>query len=98
MRLVLEQVDLLKIERCSLRAEATTRNVINAVALMFLFGGFCGVWAQNTGRSSVFWFLAGFLTTIVAVCVILRLNVTPARKKRGRHTRGHRIVSTEADV
>jgi len=62
--------------------QAANRNILTAAALMFLFGSFCAIWAQNTSRNSVLWFLAGFVFTVVPVLVILWLN--PRHKKRGR--------------
>ncbi len=40
----------------------------------FLFGAFCALWAQNTGRSGWLWFFMGLLFTIITVCVLLYKN------------------------
>ena len=62
--------------------QSRTWNVLNAAVLMFLFGAFCAIWAQNTDRNAWLWFGAGFLLTFVTVLYILWLNPKP--KKRGR--------------
>ncbi len=40
----------------------------------FLFGAFCALWAQNTGRSAWVWFFMGALFTIITACVLLYKN------------------------
>ena len=40
----------------------------------FLFGAFCALWAQNTGRSAWLWFFMGALFTIITACVLLYKN------------------------
>ena len=42
--------------------------------LLFLFGVFCALWAQNTGRSAWLWFFVGFLFNVLAVIVLLMKN------------------------
>ena len=43
-------------------------------AVIFLFGAFCALWAQNTGRSAWLWFFLGLLGSIVTVIVLLVKN------------------------
>src|SRR5678816_1106782 len=40
----------------------------------FLFGAFCALWAQNTGRSAWLWFLLGALFSVITVLVLLYKN------------------------
>jgi hypothetical protein len=43
-------------------------------ALLFLFGVFCALWAQNTGRSAWFWFFMGLFLNVITVLVLLEKN------------------------
>jgi hypothetical protein len=43
-------------------------------ALAFLFGVFCALWAQNTGRSAWLWFFMGLLFNVFTVIVLLSKN------------------------
>ena len=62
------------------------RNIVNAALVMFLFGAFCAIWAQNTRRNPWLWFLYGFLFTLLTVLIILRANPKTRRKKRYRRS------------
>jgi hypothetical protein len=42
--------------------------------VLFLFGGFCALWAQNSHRSAWIWFFAGALFSIITVIVLLIKN------------------------
>ena len=53
---------------------ASMRNGGGATAVLFLFGAFCALWAQNTGRSAWFWFFMGLLFNVIAVIVLLVKN------------------------
>jgi hypothetical protein len=50
-------------------------------ALVLLFGAFCALWAQNTGRNAWLWFFLGVMFHVVAVAVLLVKNA------EGRRTR-----------
>ena len=57
--------------------ESTQRKIIDASTdwgLLFLFGAFCALWAQNTGRRAGLWFVAGFIFNFIAVFVLLYKN------------------------
>ncbi|HXY36464.1 MAG TPA: hypothetical protein VEI07_19670 [Planctomycetaceae bacterium] len=43
-------------------------------AALFLFGAFCALWAQNTGRSAWLWFFLGVLFNVITVLVLLAKN------------------------
>jgi hypothetical protein len=47
---------------------------------LFLFGAFCALWAQNTGRSAWLWFFLGLLFSIFAVIVLLAKNSSDRKK------------------
>ncbi len=40
----------------------------------FLFGAFCALWAQNTGRSAWAWFFLGLFFSVITVVVLLHKN------------------------
>src|SRR5215203_2899565 len=43
-------------------------------AVAFLFGAFCALWAQNTGRNPWTWFFLGLLFSVITVLVLLSKN------------------------
>ncbi len=53
-------------------------------ALVLLFGAFCALWAQNTGRNPWLWFFLGVMFHVVAVLVLLAKNA----EDRSRGSRG----------
>lgn len=60
------------------RAAVAERSSV-AGLLALLFGGFCAMWAQNTGRNPWLWFLLGALFNILAVLLALHRNRPSAR-------------------
>ena len=40
----------------------------------FLFGAFCALWAQNTGRNAWLWFFLGLFFSVITVIVLLVRN------------------------
>lgn len=46
----------------------------SALLISFLFGAFCALWAQNSGRFTALWFFAGFFFNAVAILIVLYLN------------------------
>ena len=79
-----ENIEMQRIESSSAHNQAKFRNFINLVCIMFLFGAFCAIWAQNTARNPMLWFLAGACFTFVTVGLILRKNAKIQRRKRYR--------------
>jgi hypothetical protein len=47
--------------------------------VLFLFGAFCALWAQNTGRSSWLWFFLGLFFSVITVLVLLSKNAQDRR-------------------
>ena len=41
---------------------------------LFLFGVFCALWAQNTGRNAWLWFFLGLFFHVITVLVLLHKN------------------------
>jgi hypothetical protein len=48
--------------------------------VLFLFGAFCALWAQNTGRSPWLWFVLGVVFSIFTVVSLLHKNAADARE------------------
>ena len=51
--------------------------------VLFLFGAFCALWAQNTNRSAWLWFFLGLLFSVITVIVLLVKN-SDDREQRKR--------------
>ena len=49
--------------------------------VLFLFGGFCALWAQNTGRNPWLWFFLGLFFGFVTVLFLLSKNSQDIRDK-----------------
>jgi hypothetical protein len=64
-----------------LEGKITQASAAGTVA--FLFGAFCALWAQNTGRSAWLWFVLGFLFSVVAVLVLLSKNSSDLDSRNG---------------
>lgn len=43
-------------------------------AVLFLFGVFCALWAQNTNRNAWLWFFLGLFFSVVTVLFLLHKN------------------------
>ena len=46
----------------------------SAASVAILFGAFCALWAQNTGRSPWLWFFLGLFGNVIAVLALLVRN------------------------
>lgn len=51
-------------------------------ALAVLYGAFCALWAQNTGRNAWLWFIVGAIFNILTVAVLLYKNAEDRRTGR----------------
>lgn len=51
--------------------------------VVFLFGAFCALWAQNTNRNPWLWFFLGLLFNVITVLVLLAKNADDRRLARG---------------
>ncbi len=56
-----------------------SRENVAVGAVTFLFGAFCALWAQNTGRSAWAWFFLGVFFMPVTVIVLLVKNARESR-------------------
>ena len=48
---------------------------------IYLFGAFCALWAQNTGRNPWLWFFLGLLFSVITVLVLLSKNADDKKAK-----------------
>jgi hypothetical protein len=53
--------------------------------VLFLYGVFCALWAQNTGRSAWLWFFLGLLFSVITVIVLLAKNSDDRKRRRRGH-------------
>lgn len=51
--------------------------------ILFLFAAFCALWAQNTNRNAVLWFILGWFFHVIAVVILLAKNSDDRRQDRG---------------
>ena len=56
------------------RIESTIDGLANAGFVIFLFGAFCALWAQNSGRNPWLWFFLGAFFNFITVLVLLSKN------------------------
>jgi len=50
--------------------------------LTMLFGAFCALWAQNSGRRPLLWFILGVFFNVIAVLVLLYKNSEDIQSRR----------------
>lgn len=65
------------------RLESSVRDDAGTGLVLFLFGAFCALWGQNTGRSPWAWFFLGAFFNVVAVVVVLVKNGGERARVRG---------------
>jgi hypothetical protein len=65
------------------RAPVTEIHRESGGAVLFLFGAFCALWAQNTNRSPWGWFFLGLFFHVITVLVLLAKNADDRRQARG---------------
>ncbi|MGO9918056.1 MAG: hypothetical protein ACLQIB_25615 [Isosphaeraceae bacterium] len=53
-------------------------------AVFFLFGAFCALWAQNTGRNAWLWFFLGLFFNVITVLVLLWKNSDDRAQRRSK--------------
>ncbi len=49
-------------------------------AIAFLFGAFCALWAQNTGRNPWLWFFLGLFFSVITAIVLLAKNARDRKR------------------
>ena len=56
------------------RIESTIDDLASMGVVLFFFGAFCALWAQNSGRNAWLWFFLGAFFSILTVLVLLSKN------------------------
>jgi hypothetical protein len=64
------------------RTETIVHEKESTGAVLFLFGIFCALWAQNTNRNPWLWFFLGLLFSIITGLVLLAKNSDDRKKAR----------------
>ena len=62
--------------------EQKIRQVGDQGLVLFLFGAFCALWAQNSGRSAWLWFFLGLFFSVITVLVLLWKNSDDIERRR----------------
>ena len=53
---------------------------VSTGGVAILFGAFCALWAQNTRRNALFWFICGVFFNVITVLILLYKNSKSSRK------------------
>ena len=69
-----------RVDRLERKVDDLTHEKARTGAVAFLFGAFCALWAQNTGRNPWLWFVLGVFFNVVTVLFLLRKNADDARE------------------
>lgn len=59
---------------------------VSTGGIAILFGAFCALWAQNTRRNALLWFLCGVFFSVIAVLILLYKNSKTNRKSARQKT------------
>jgi hypothetical protein len=70
-----------QLETRIIELERLARKPDSGGVVLFLFGVFCALWAQNTGRNPWLWFFVGFAGSIVTVIILLMKNSSDRRHR-----------------
>jgi hypothetical protein len=79
------------------RLESSVESKSSGGLVLFLFGVFCALWAQNTGRSPWLWFFLGLFFSVITGVVLLAKNAND-RKRRPRGGAGEVLVGTGSEA
>jgi hypothetical protein len=72
------------------KVKSSRADAAGAGGVSFLFGAFCALWAQNSGRSAWLWFFLGLFFSIITVIFVLIKNGDDRfdKQQRERYTHG----------
>jgi hypothetical protein len=65
---------LSKLEQRVNSLDSVRTDAAGGCGLSLLFGAFCALWAQNSRRSALFWFILGAIFSVITVLVLLYKN------------------------
>jgi hypothetical protein len=80
-----------RIDQLESKEREIHRNAAGAV--VFLFGAFCALWAQNTKRNPWLWFFLGLFFNVITVLVLMAKNSDDLRQARGEPASGLPLVA-----
>lgn len=97
---VRESAEISRLEHRVAGLERVNRNVGGMAAVAILFGAFCALWAQNTGRRTWLWFFLGLFFNVVSIFFLLTKNADDKfdRREFGRTFREPRGPAGSAGV
>ena len=78
----LAQSEPQRVSQLEHRVSTLEQKVRNQGLALFLFGAFCALWAQNSGRSSWLWFFLGLFFSVITVLVLLWKNSDDIDRRR----------------
>lgn len=84
-QLIDQELRFSRLERRATELENKLRNAGESGVTLMLFGAFCALWAQNTGRNPWLWFFAGLIFSVIAVVVLLTKNANDNFKRKLFH-------------
>ena len=64
------------------RIESTIDDLASMGVVIFFFGAFCALWAQNSGRNAWLWFFLGAFFNLITVLVLLWKNSADRKGSR----------------
>lgn len=64
------------------REESSLQDKASAGFVVFLYGVFCALWRQNTGRNAWLWFILGVLFSFITVLFLLAKNSEDRKRHR----------------
>jgi hypothetical protein len=70
------------LEKRIAQQDSSARDNSSDGAALFLYGVFCALWAQNTGRNAWLWFFLGVLFSVVTVLFLLAKNSEDRKRRR----------------
>ena len=70
-----------RLERSVRNTDANVRSSGAAGGVFFLFGVFCALWAQNTGRSAWLWFFLGLFFHVITTLFLLSKNADDKQRR-----------------
>ncbi len=66
--------EIVRLESQVVELEGKMKKIDASGLVLFLFGAFCALWAQNTGRGAWLWFFLGLIGSVITVIVLLVKN------------------------
>ena len=79
------QIQVNNLETRVSELESAVDKLASVGFVMFMFGAFCALWAQNSGRNAWLWFFLGAFFNLITVLVLLAKN-SGDRNERGAST------------